>query len=1080
MTPDEIDGIPVRRIDSHAFELNRYITSVAIGNHITIIGVCAFHSCRAMEKMTFGKSVNTIGDDAFHGCMSLVIGLLIGKKQRIRSVPKTIDKKRIQMEITEKRRRIMKKLTKRILVMLLCLVMTIQMCMPVFALDGETEPVYAASPTTYVSKAQNAVKITQEVMKTLGVEKWGNIGKSLADFASQISKGLNTTNTILKFLGLGGGGEVHPTLTEQIYEEIQLMHTDIKHIDENVNKISDTLSNLSAESELHYLALETNDMNANWLNFERTYMENGMQEYLGQYEYMIREALGAWCKNKNADSRTSGVLDNSKIGLIYDESDELVLNSQSKILPKDLENSKYIILEEKCLPDSIDGWQIDKHNNLFSQELRTRILDALESEDPNSLDGVITSNNYPIFTKEGWADATDEEKENALNQICSDANDELIHRISVNVLNTDKGSGFVGQTVRAFNNYCTNLAGKRGTGLDAMIQCMYLTSGFEGEVKDEYYAFCSDMLLKTDEYATFTLDIIGKCDTATKEIDNPSSEAAIVSENWLNVAIVLKAAVDNGVLGKDNYCYLTKSSLELIPLEVRLPIKVYYSKSKAEAQKLEVEPECNERFHQTEWQPCKKFEGNLEDYMIDSQKAQVLGMLYFSRGGTDSYLDYLNKWCGDNDYVNPVLDVKPTKYLAGWDSNSYPLSDADKTLVLDWARSRYEPITNPTANDLNSKYIKCQTKAYGSVIDVNTGKIKNNQTILVNIYGESEYDSGFFIYPKKQGVTEYPYTKDDEANKAYYGYAIDYFYTLVNEHEEYTPLLGSNDESQTGGEPQSEEDIAISELGENYQPLDSLWFTLARAEHRELAIEEIDKAAGEESNRSATVNELVKEAITKIESADTSALVQAYRIEYSALIREAKAKETYTVTFHSEHGTAPVAQTVLYGKKATEPTAPTENGYIFDGWYKEEACENAWNFDVDVVTGNTNLYAKWEKETYYTVSFNMSGHGTQITAQTVADSSKATKPADPTESGYTFDGWYADANCSTKFDFNSAITADTTVYAKWTKNAVTPTDPTSPQTGDNSMFYLWLMLLAGSGAVLTGITTINCRKKKQD
>lgn len=94
MTPDEIDGIPVRRIDSHAFELNRYITSVAIGNHITIIGVCAFHSCRAMEKMTFGKSVNTIGDDAFHGCMSLVIGLLIGKKQRMRSVPKTIDRKK--------------------------------------------------------------------------------------------------------------------------------------------------------------------------------------------------------------------------------------------------------------------------------------------------------------------------------------------------------------------------------------------------------------------------------------------------------------------------------------------------------------------------------------------------------------------------------------------------------------------------------------------------------------------------------------------------------------------------------------------------------------------------------------------------------------------------------------------------------------------------------------------------------------------------------------------------------------------------------------------------------------------------
>lgn len=113
----------------------------------------------------------------------------------------------------------------------------------------------------------------------------------------------------------------------------------------------------------------------------------------------------------------------------------------------------------------------------------------------------------------------------------------------------------------------------------------------------------------------------------------------------------------------------------------------------------------------------------------------------------------------------------------------------------------------------------------------------------------------------------------------------------------------------------------------------------------------------------------------------------------------------------------------------------------------------------------------------YTVAFNMNGHGTQLAAQTVKDGEKAGKPAAPKASGYTFGGWYADEGLSKKFDFNSAIAADTTVYAKWTKNSVTPVNPGVPETGDSSHLLLWVLLLAASGAALTG-TAIYSRKRK--
>ena len=72
--------------------------------------------------------------------------------------------------------------------------------------------------------------------------------------------------------------------------------------------------------------------------------------------------------------------------------------------------------------------------------------------------------------------------------------------------------------------------------------------------------------------------------------------------------------------------------------------------------------------------------------------------------------------------------------------------------------------------------------------------------------------------------------------------------------------------------------------------------------------------------------------------------------------------------------------------------------------------------------------------TTYTVTFETNG-GSAVASQTVNSGEKATKPADPTKSGFVFDGWYADATFAAAFDFGAPITADVTVYAKWTEES---------------------------------------------
>ena len=69
-----------------------------------------------------------------------------------------------------------------------------------------------------------------------------------------------------------------------------------------------------------------------------------------------------------------------------------------------------------------------------------------------------------------------------------------------------------------------------------------------------------------------------------------------------------------------------------------------------------------------------------------------------------------------------------------------------------------------------------------------------------------------------------------------------------------------------------------------------------------------------------------------------------------------------TVTFNANGGSDVAAQTVEWNDKATKPADPTRDGYVFTGWYSDEALTKAWDFDTNAVTGNVTLYAGWTKQ----------------------------------------------------------------------------------------------------------------------
>lgn len=138
-------------------------------------------------------------------------------------------------------------------------------------------------------------------------------------------------------------------------------------------------------------------------------------------------------------------------------------------------------------------------------------------------------------------------------------------------------------------------------------------------------------------------------------------------------------------------------------------------------------------------------------------------------------------------------------------------------------------------------------------------------------------------------------------------------------------------------------------------------------------------------------------------------------------------------TFTADGTTLAPAQTINRGGKFTEPAAPSKGNHTFAGWYNGD---EKFDFDADTTKAPNvlNLVAKWDIN-QYTVQF-VSDYGS-FADQTVEHG----KPIDtgkltiPDVDGYTFGGWYADEDRTIEFDFNTPITGDTKVYAKWEKNA---------------------------------------------
>jgi len=136
----------------------------------------------------------------------------------------------------------------------------------------------------------------------------------------------------------------------------------------------------------------------------------------------------------------------------------------------------------------------------------------------------------------------------------------------------------------------------------------------------------------------------------------------------------------------------------------------------------------------------------------------------------------------------------------------------------------------------------------------------------------------------------------------------------------------------------------------------------------------------------------------------------------------------YVVNFVSNGGTN--YESVRASGQYVSLPVPQKDNCVFMGWYENsDFSGQALSGNYIAKTEEVTLYAKWQTNTSYTISFN--SNGATLHEEIKDDGNGVTLPT-PIKYGYDFTGWYTSEDCSGEAYLTTFFaTENTTLYAGW-------------------------------------------------
>ena len=142
--------------------------------------------------------------------------------------------------------------------------------------------------------------------------------------------------------------------------------------------------------------------------------------------------------------------------------------------------------------------------------------------------------------------------------------------------------------------------------------------------------------------------------------------------------------------------------------------------------------------------------------------------------------------------------------------------------------------------------------------------------------------------------------------------------------------------------------------------------------------------------------------------------------------------QTYTFTFDTRGGTQIEPLELKEGEAVTRPSDPTKQMFTFNDWYTDTTYSQVYSFGT-MPAQDVTVYARWTPQTSVLIEYDSMG-GTAVSPSVGQVGSTFARPDAPERTGYVFDGWFTDSECTQRYAFTVFPAENMTLYAGWRKD----------------------------------------------
>ena len=496
----------------------------------------------------------------------------------------------------------------------------------------------------------------------------------------------------------------------QILDAVNNMKLQLNQIDKKLDVIHQELINIAVSQQEIDRNNKATTMLHYWNEFNTNYCEP-LNDKMSQYEGYVNAGIKKWWESSSHDG----------IWVLYTKADNAPSLTYAKGTykqgkPTKADNGESVLADDsfgvpaEYLPNTASiSFDVNTYRETFASQMASKFVEAANNKKLVATDAFYKS----------WNALSADKKQEKARTYAADILNTQIYKTSCQVMSDN--DQWVRGLLSAYKKYCDNIL-KRDSGVNAMLNAIYNSHGFEGEAKDDITKLIDGLTVQAGYYGQFALTCA--CQDSMQSIQNRQTTQQQFIDTVTSLSDKKKSALKN----HDNYCYVTGTVLSYEDVEMTSGLSVHTRTGRGTKDYL--------GYTSTEWKTT-----NPVPNMLDDVNAQVLYRQYRANTqGCATFMDYLSKY-------GTGIKSNLTGIMTRWGGvSSFSLDEGISMTSMqvhfgDYFQNNQQYRIN-VGNDskIENKYFHVHDKITCDTFDLTKGTLSVNQVACARaLYGETHW-----------------------------------------------------------------------------------------------------------------------------------------------------------------------------------------------------------------------------------------------------------------------------------------------------------------------------------------------------